>query len=62
MSATFKSVVSIAVLLWALGSNPARPQNASPAAYGIVAKRPVFAGACKACPWGILAKVTAEAL
>jgi len=28
----------------------------------IAAKRPVFAGACKACPWGILAKVTADAL
>jgi len=28
----------------------------------IAAKKPVFAGACKACPWGILAKVTAEAL
>ena len=29
---------------------------------GIEIKRPVFAGACKACPWGILAKVTADAL
>ena len=28
----------------------------------ILAKKPVFAGACKACPWGILAKVTADAL
>ncbi len=28
----------------------------------IAAKKPVFAGACKACPWGILAKVTADAL
>jgi TRAP-type uncharacterized transport system substrate-binding protein len=28
----------------------------------ISAKKPVFAGACKACPWGILAKVTADAL
>ena len=28
----------------------------------IAAKKPVFAGACKACPWGILASVTAEAL
>src|SRR5438045_9312796 len=28
----------------------------------ILAKAPVFAGACKACPWGILAKVTADAL
>ena len=28
----------------------------------IAAKKPVFAGACKACPWGILAKITADAL
>lgn len=28
----------------------------------IVAGTPVFAGACKACPWGVLAKVTADAL
>jgi TRAP-type uncharacterized transport system substrate-binding protein len=28
----------------------------------IAAKKPVFAGACKACPWGILASVTKEAL
>src|SRR6476646_8560273 len=62
MSATFKTLVSIAVLLWALGTNPARSQNANPAAYGIAAKKPVFAGACKACPWGILAKVTADAM
>jgi hypothetical protein len=25
---------------------------------GIAIKRPVFAGACKACPWGVLALVT----
>jgi len=42
-------------------------QSASSAAlhsqdYGIAAKRPVFAGACKACPWGILASITAAAL
>jgi TRAP-type uncharacterized transport system substrate-binding protein len=29
---------------------------------GIAAKRPVFAGACKACPWGVLAFVTQSAL
>jgi hypothetical protein len=29
---------------------------------GIDIKRPVFAGACKACPWGVLAFVTQEAL
>ncbi len=29
---------------------------------GIDVKRPLFGGACKACPWGILAAVTKEAL
>src|SRR5215471_20789966 len=29
---------------------------------GIDVKRPLFAGACKACPWGIMASVTKEAL
>jgi TRAP transporter TAXI family solute receptor len=31
-------------------------------ATGIAIKRPVFAGACKACPWGVLAYATAAAL
>jgi len=55
-------VVSLAFVL-----NPGRGQNASPADKPVVSatigtKKPVFAGACKACPWGILAKVTADAL
>lgn len=29
---------------------------------GIALKRPVFAGACKACPWGVLAQVTKVAM
>jgi hypothetical protein len=29
---------------------------------GIDVKRPLFGGACKACPWGVLAAVTKEAL
>lgn len=29
---------------------------------GIAIKRPVFAGACKACPWGVLASITQAAL
>ncbi|MBV9505851.1 MAG: hypothetical protein JO323_12680 [Acidobacteriia bacterium] len=29
---------------------------------GIDIKRPVFAGACKACPWGVLAAITQAAL
>ena len=40
---------------------PSAPGAASVSAT-IAAKKPVFAGACKACPWGILAKVTADAL
>ena len=40
-----------------------RENGAKPAVSAtIAAKKPVFAGACKACPWGILAKVTADAL
>src|SRR5262245_23123570 len=38
---------------------PAGQQAVSPT---IAAKKPVFAGACKICPWGILAQVTADAL
>lgn len=40
------------------------PAQSSPSGTSgtILAKTPVFAGACKACPLGIVAKVTAEAL
>ena len=31
-------------------------------ATGIAIHRPVFAGACKACPWGVLAEVTKQAM
>src|SRR5690349_2669879 len=54
-------------------AQPAAPATAATAApkvapstarppYGIAVKRPLFAGACKACPWGVLAYVTAAAL
>jgi hypothetical protein len=36
--------------------------GAPPVSPTIAAKKPVFAGACKACPWGVLARVTADAL
>ena len=39
-----------------------RPYPASSPPYGIAAKRPVFGGACMACPWGIMAIATMEAL
>src|SRR5512137_1465890 len=44
-----------------LAQSPAGSGQAGASAT-IAAKAPVFAGACKACPWGILAKVTADAL
>ena len=37
-----------------------KPVNIGPT--GIDLKRPVFAGACKACPWGILAAITQAAM
>ena len=49
-----------------LSTTPAE-NMAAPSQYwaeplGIGAKKPVFAGACKACPWGQLAQITREAL
>jgi hypothetical protein len=61
-----KGLVWNAALVLVLASHSGFPQDVRPAndvqSFGIVAKRPVFAGACKACPWGILASVTAQAL
>ena len=61
-----RRLVYLAILLLAFRLNPGRAQDASrvdqAVSSTIAAKKPVFAGACKACPWGILAKVTADAL
>ena len=58
------AVGALLVLTVALtGSAQRTAESGRPAASAaIAAKKPVFAGACKACPWGILAKVTADAL
>ena len=40
---------------------PATPA-AAPAPLGIAAHRPVFGGACKTCPWGVVADVVKAAL
>jgi len=54
-----------------VGQPPSRAQNEAPSRTlkavdigptGIDIKRPVFAGACKACPWGVLALVTQAAM
>ena len=52
------------ILASLLAVNPGRAQRPADSAVSatIAAKKPVFAGACKACPWGILAKVTVDAL
>lgn len=67
MRAIVRGFPYLVVASFVLVLNPGRGQNASPehkpvVSATIAAKKPVFAGACKACPWGILAKVTAEAL
>ena len=67
MRTTIRRFVHAAVLLSFLSfaAGPAQrpePQAASATSATIAAKKPVFAGACKACPWGILAKVTGDAL
>ena len=53
-------VIAVAVALSLIPAHGQRPEPQVSAT--IAAKKPVFAGACKACPWGILAKVTADAL
>lgn len=58
-------LVSTALVVLIVGWMPVRAQRSgggNSANANIATKRPVFAGACKACPWGILAKVTADAL
>jgi hypothetical protein len=67
MRSIFRIFLPLVVLAAALGIVSARAQDtASPASSQfsatIQAKTPVIAGACKACPWGQLAKVTADAL
>src|SRR5215469_15397900 len=58
-------VLTLAALLgFALGQGPAdsRLKPIDVGKTGIDIKRPVFAGACKACPWGVLAAITQAAL
>ena len=67
MRAALLGVIGAALLAFVLVMSPATAQGPpaaakSPVSATIAAKTPVFAGACKACPWGILAKVTADAL
>ncbi len=65
MLVRIQAVLVLFLLVFCL--SPGRAQNkrapgqASVSAT-IAAKKPVFAGACKACPWGVLARVTADAL
>ena len=50
---SFCSIV-LALALFLIPGHAQEPEAASPAASAtIAAKKPVFAGACKACPWGL---------
>jgi uncharacterized protein len=55
-------VLGLALSLISANGQRPKPTAKAGASATIAAKKPVFAGACKACPWGILAKVTADAL
>jgi uncharacterized protein len=55
----FAIIMSLAFALPGSGQNA---RSTSKVSDTIAAKKPVFAGACKACPWGILGQVTADAL
>jgi len=64
MRAISRSFVLVIIMSFAFAL-PGSGQNAGSASKisdTIAAKKPLFAGACKACPWGILAQVTADAL
>jgi hypothetical protein len=54
-------IMSLALALSGFGQNVG-PTSRRVVSDTIAAKKPVFAGACKACPWGVLGKVTADAL
>jgi len=64
MRTIIRRSLQFAVLAFAVSllSTHAQQSDQPSKPLGIAAKQPVFAGACKACPWGILAKVTADAL
>ncbi len=55
-------VVMLAFFVLTAQAPPSAQVESTGVSASIQAKQPVFAGACKACPWGILAKVTADAL
>ena len=48
---------SAVLLIWSAGAQLGHAQE-----YGIKAKRPVIAGACKVCPWGAVAEIVKTAM
>jgi uncharacterized protein len=59
MASTRGFMTLLQALLLAGAFCPARAQSQD---YGIKARRPVIAGACKVCPWGALAEIVKSAL
>lgn len=67
LTACAVGILAIGMSLTTTGAQNLRPSPPSLAPVdigptGIAIKRPVFAGACKACPWGVLAAITREAM
>jgi uncharacterized protein len=58
---TFVLVVVLATVVTGAWQGPA-VQRAPAAASGVAAKKPVFAAACRICPWGAVGDVVKEAL
>ena len=62
ITSRFAFVFVLALFLFTGRAQTPQPASSPAVSATIAEKKPVFAGACKACPWGILAKVTADAL
>ena len=63
----WKLLVGVVLFVWVSAAAPVFAQPGGQAAAGaprtgIAAKRPVFGGACKICPWGAMAEVVQAAM
>jgi uncharacterized protein len=53
---------AVCAALWGTVAAPAQTAEAGKPSMGIAAKKPVFGGACKICPWGAMAEVVQAAM
>jgi uncharacterized protein len=55
-------LVAVCAAFWGTVAAVAQTADAGRPAMGIAAKKPVFGGACKICPWGAMAEVVQAAM